>query len=81
MPKPGGPTAQAGILDQNSVSALYLGRLRDETPRRCHDCVTSVRVEAPTSVDDTAVEFADGHRDYLQAKMNIGSNHLAWNDL
>src|SRR5215217_5940180 len=81
MSEPGGPTAQAGILYQNSVSALYMGRLCDQTPRRSQDFVTSVRVEAPTSVDDTVVEFADGHRDYLQAKTNISRNQPAWEKL
>ena len=81
MPEPGGPTAQAGILYQNSVSALYMGRLCDDSPRRSQERVISVRVEAPKSVDDTVVEFADGHRDFIQAKTNIRRNLSAWNEL
>ena len=33
MAERGGPTTQAGIHYQNSVSALYLGRLCDAAPR------------------------------------------------
>lgn len=81
MTERGGPTAQAGILYQNSISALYMGRLCDDTPRPAHEIVTSVRVEAPSSVDDTVVEFADGHLEYIQAKTNVGQNHDAWEQL
>ena len=81
MPERGGPTAQAGISYQNSVAALYMGRLCDDTPRLPHERVTSVRVEAPTSVDDTVIEFADGHREYVQAKTNVGRNTSAWDKL
>ena len=33
MPETGGPTTQSGILYQNSIAALFLGRLCDATPR------------------------------------------------
>ena len=50
MPERGGPTTQSGILYQNSIAALYLGRLCDATQRPASDFVQSVRVEAPEDV-------------------------------
>jgi hypothetical protein len=67
----GGPTTQSGILYQNSIAALYLGRMIDPASRSKHDRVLEVRVEAPTDVDDIAVTFADGHVAYIQAKENV----------
>jgi hypothetical protein len=52
MTERGGATTQSGILYQNPVAALYLGRLCDSTPRPDHQAVTAVRVEAPTAVDE-----------------------------
>jgi hypothetical protein len=78
MPERGGPTTQSGILYQNSIAALYLGRLCDGTPRVDSDRVIKVRVEAPTDVDDTVVTFANGSSKYIQAKENIRDNDLAW---
>lgn len=81
MPEPGGPTAQAGIIYQNAVAALFMGRLCDDTLRLPRERVTSVRVEAPTSVDDTVVEFADEHQEFIQAKTNVDRNSSAWKKL
>lgn len=81
MPERGGPTTQSGILYQNSIAALYLGRLCDDTPRLDGDRVTKVRVEAPTDVDDTIVTFADGSSKYIQAKENIRDNDSTWKKL
>ncbi|MFL6227834.1 MAG: hypothetical protein ACJ741_03535 [Pyrinomonadaceae bacterium] len=78
MAERGGTTTQSGILYQNSVAALYLGRLCDATPRPDRDRVVGVRVEAPTAVDDTVVTFADGGVTYIQAKENIRDNGDAW---
>jgi hypothetical protein len=78
MPERGGPTTQSGILYQNSVAALYLGRLCDTIPRPDRDRVLSVRVEAPTAVDDTVVTFAGGGVTYIQAKENIRDDGEAW---
>lgn len=78
MPERGGPTTQSGILYQNSVAALYLGRLCDVTQRSDRDRVVRVRVEAPTAVDDTVVTFADGGVTYIQAKENIRDGGEAW---
>lgn len=81
MPERGGPTTQSGILYQNSVAVLYLGRLCDVTPRPDRDRVVGVRMEAPTAVDDTVVNFADGSVTYIQAKENIRDSDEAWTDL
>lgn len=59
MPERGGPTTQSGILYQNSVTALHLGRLCDEAARPAADRVVQVRVEAPEDVDDTVVWYSD----------------------
>lgn len=81
MPERGGPTTQSGIYYQNSVAALYLGRLCDATQRPDSQRVVRVRVEAPTSVDDTVVTFADGGVTYIQAKENIRDSDASWADL
>jgi hypothetical protein len=78
MPEPAGPTAQSGFLYQNSVSALFLGRLCDPTPRPPSDTVVEVRVEAPEDVDDTVVTFADDHKTYVHSKENIRETDVAW---
>ncbi len=78
MPERGGPTTQSGIFYQNSVAALYLGRLCDMTPRADAERVINVRVEALTEVDDTVVTFANGASTYIQAKENIRDNGPAW---
>ncbi len=81
MPERGGPTTQSGILYQNSVAALYLGRLCDTTDRPEGDHVTGVRVEAPESVDDIVVSHADGHTVYVQAKERVEAGDAAWRKL
>lgn len=81
MPERGGPSTQSGIFYQNSVSALYLGRLCDAAPRPEQDRVVEVRVEAPEDVDDIVVTFADDHRVYIQSKENIRQGQSAWNRL
>jgi hypothetical protein len=81
MPERGGPTTQSGIYYQNSVAALYLGRLCDATQRPDSQRVVRVRVEAPTAVDDTVVTFADGGVTYIQAKENVRDSEASWADL
>ena len=81
MTERGGPTAQAGIHYQNSVSALYLGRMCDAAPRPDRERVVEVRVEAPTEVDDTVVRFADDHRTYIQVKLDVRQGDRAWRKL
>jgi len=81
MTERGGPTTQSGILYQNSVAALYLGRLCDATWRPESKIVQSVRVEAPEEVDDIVVTFADEHKEYIQAKETIKVGDNAWNKL
>ena len=48
----GGPTTQSGILYQNSITALYLGRLCDPRSYEYSERVVRVRVDAPDTVDD-----------------------------
>jgi hypothetical protein len=81
MPERGGPTTQSGILYQNSVAALYLGRLCDSTLRPNNQSVIHVRVEAITNVDDIVITFADEHKAYIQAKEDVGVGDDAWQKL
>lgn len=81
MSEAGGSTTQSGILYQNSVAALYLGRLLDESLRPESEHVIQVRVEAPTHVDDTVITFSDQHRIFIQAKENIRAGSQEWKSL
>ena len=81
MPERGGPATQAGIQYQNSISALYLGRMCDAGSRPDRGRVVEVRVEAPTEVDDTVVRFADEHRTYTQVKLDVHRGDKAWRKL
>jgi hypothetical protein len=78
MREPGGSTTQSGIWYQNSVSALYLGRMCDATVRPDCEQVVEVRVEAPTPVNDIVLTFADGHRTYMEAKEAISVGSEPW---
>ena len=78
MPEAGGVTTQSGIFYQNSVAALYLGRLIDSAERPSSQLVVHVCVEALHHVDDVVVTFADEHKEYIQAKENIAGNGDAW---
>lgn len=78
MPESGGTTTQSGVIYQNSITALYLGRLLDPASRTDSERVEYVRAEAPEHVDDTVVRFADGHIVYIQAKENIRSSSAEW---
>jgi hypothetical protein len=77
----GGPTTQSGILYQNSIAALYLGRMLDPVSRPARYRLAEVRVEAPTHVDDIVVIFEDGHTAYIQAKENIEPRGEVWEKL
>ncbi|MEP6757505.1 MAG: hypothetical protein ABJA67_18535, partial [Chthonomonadales bacterium] len=76
--EPGGSTTQSGIIFQNSFAALHLARMCDSRPRPAKFQVVHVRVEAPSSVDDTVVTFADDHVEYIQSKENIRSTGDEW---
>lgn len=80
-PRRGGQSAQSGISYQNSVAALYMGRLCDNRDRKLEQQVTHVRVEAPEKVDDIVVTFADEHRLFVQAKENVAISDQAWKKL
>ncbi len=81
MSEPGGTTTQSGILYQNSITALYLGRLCDSAERPSSEIVISVRAETLDHIDDTVITYADGHREFIQAKENISKNDEAWSKL
>lgn len=81
MPEAGGPTTQSGILYQNSVAALYMGRLCDATPRPDTHSVIEVRVEAPEDVDDIVITFADNHCTYIQTKESVRKHDEPWEKL
>ena len=81
MAEHGGTSTQSGIFYQNSVAALFLGRLCDPTERLASEVVVNVRVEAPQHVDDIVVTFADSHKTYIQAKENIRVGDEAWEKL
>lgn len=78
MAESGGTTTQSGIFFQNSITALFLGRLCDTSNRPADEQVVRVRAEAPEHVDDTVVEYADQHRKYIQAKENVQKGDRAW---
>src|SRR4030095_6470255 len=81
VPDRGGPRTQSGYLYQNSIAALYLGRLCDMTLRSDDQRIVKVRVETPTDVDDIVVTFADDSTKYIQAKENVRDNESAWTKL
>ena len=77
----GGTATQSGIYYQNSIAALYLGRLIDSQLHMANDRVIEVRVEAPEHVDDIVVHHADGGRSYIQAKEQLKINGEEWQKL
>ena len=81
MPEAGGPTTQSGILYQNSIAALFLGRLCDTTSRPKYERVINVRVEALEKVDDIIVRFSDDHNLFIQAKENVAVGDDVWKKL
>src|SRR5262245_1615175 len=78
MAEAGGPANQAGIYFQNTIAALYLGRMVDLRSRARRDRILHVRVEAPEAVDDIVVLLGDGSRRYIQAKRSIDVTSDAW---
>jgi hypothetical protein len=74
----GGPTTQSGILYQNSIAALYLGRLLDLRPVPVGKRVTSVRLEAPEQIDDIVVGYSNGSRLLIQAKESVSITSDPW---
>jgi WD40 repeat protein len=71
MPESGGPTTESGIFFQNTIAALYLGRMLDSRISDLTQRVSEVRVEAREYVDDVVVTFRDGHHRFIQAKEKI----------
>lgn len=81
MSERGGPTTQSGIIYQNSIAALFLGRLCDKRERSPEHKVVAVRIEAPTAVDDIVVTYQDGHRHFIQAKEKLSFRGEVWQNL
>jgi hypothetical protein len=81
MVEPGGPANQAGIYYQNSIAALYLGRMLDLRSRPARHRVIHLRVEAPEDVDDILVGMGDGSRRFVQAKRTISTKSDTWSGL
>lgn len=81
MSEVGGATNQAGIYYQNCVAAMQLLELLDLRSVPARERVVAVRVEAPGDVDDIVVEYADGHRHFLSAKMSIRASGDAWDNM
>ena len=81
MSETGGPTTQSGILYQNSIAALFLGRLCDAAQRPDRERVIGVRVEAPGHVDDIVVTFADDHREFIHVKESVRPGQDPWRKL
>lgn len=81
MTEAGGATTQAGIYYQNSVAALQLAELLDLRNVPARERVVGVRVEAPGDVDDIVVDYADGHRHFMSAKLLLRSGGKAWDNL
>ena len=80
MGESAGPSTQAGLFFQNSIAALYLQRMLN--PRLGEaDRPVEVCVEAPEQVDDTVVQFADGHSEFIQAKLSIAPGSNDWKDM
>src|SRR6218665_2606946 len=81
MAELGGPTTQDGIFYQNTVAAQFLADLLDLRPQSPRERVLEVRVEAPSDVDDIVVRYADGHRDWIQAKTRVRVSSDAWDGM
>lgn len=81
MAECGGTTTQSGIHYQNSIAALYLGRLLDSCQRVASERVVEVRVEAPDHVDDIVARHAGGGRSFIQAKEALSTTSDAWGKL
>lgn len=80
MAEAGGATTQSGIYYQNSIAALYLGRLVDSS-RTSTDTIEGVRVEAPEAVDDVVITYSNGKKEYIQAKERLNSSSEEWKKL
>ena len=80
MAERGGTTTQSGIYYQNSIAALYLGKLIDSS-RIDIKTLESVRVESPDAVDDIVIRYADNSSEYIQAKERLKISSTEWNKL
>lgn len=78
MSELGGSTTQDGIFYQNTVAAGLLADLLDLRPLPPRERVVEVRLEAPADVDDIVVRYADGHREWIQAKTRVRISGDAW---
>ncbi|HSF81121.1 MAG TPA: hypothetical protein VLA49_07800, partial [Anaerolineales bacterium] len=84
MSDAGGQITHLGVLYQDKIAALYLGRMLD--PRAANlpldQQVVEVRGEKPgAEVDDVYVRFADGHARFIQAKTALQDSGKPWEKL
>ncbi len=78
MAELGGAATQNGIYYQNTVAAGYLADLLDLRPHPPRERVVEVRLEAPADVDDIVIRYADGHREWVQAKTSVRGSGDTW---
>lgn len=82
MTERGGPTTQSGVFYQNTIAALYLGRLCDRRKLDRSDQVVEVRCEVPAAtVDDIVVTYLDTHKAWIQAKESLETSGKPWEEL
>jgi len=60
MPESGGSSNQSGISYQNLFAAYQIASMLSGQELPPTHRIESVRIEAPTSVDDIVVSFGDG---------------------
>lgn len=78
MAEPGGATTQDGIFYQNTVAARFIADLLDLRDLPPRERVVEIRLEAPADVDDIVVRYADGHRQWIQAKTRVRLSSAPW---
>jgi hypothetical protein len=81
MSELGGATTQSGILYQNTIAALYLGRLCSGVESPPDRRIVEVRCEAPTKIDDIILTYADDHREFIQAKESLEPRGKLWEQI
>ncbi|MFZ5627976.1 MAG: NACHT domain-containing protein [Spirochaetota bacterium] len=78
MSEAGGTSTHSGIYYQNSIAALFLGRLLGTSETTQNNNVVYLRLEAFTHVDDIVVRYADNHTEYIQVKETLTWNSDPW---
>src|SRR5260370_42229812 len=71
MPERGGPTSWSGIYFQDRVAVYQLVRMLCDRALNLDDPIISVRIEAPSVVDDVLVTRQSGARVFQSVKESI----------